>query len=117
MARMTRPVSWIRAALKAFETLSGQVDLSCRPDHRGRRRQSRRCEAYARYGLGLVRDRSVVQGRCVPLGLRGATRRGNLGRACVPKEIDAGHQDAQTRNRPDKGPFEKTEGDVGMKGE
>src|ERR1035437_690923 len=37
--------------------------------------------------------------------------------ARVPEEIDAGNQDAATPNRPDKGPFEETEGDVAMKSE
>jgi predicted XRE-type DNA-binding protein len=40
-----------------------------------------------------------------------------LGGPCVPEEIDAGHQDAVTRNRPDEGPFEEIEGYVAMKTE
>lgn len=35
----------------------------------------------------------------------------------IPEEIDAGHQDAATRDRPDKGTSEEIEGDVAMRGE
>ena len=37
----------------------------------------------------------AVPERCVPRGLRGAARRGDLGGPYVPEEIDAGHQDAE----------------------
>jgi hypothetical protein len=36
------------------------------------------------------------------------------GKADIAKPM---HQDAQARDRPDKGPFEETAGDVAMKGE
>jgi hypothetical protein len=34
-----------------------------------------------------------------------------------PEEVDAGRQDAQTRDRPHQRPFNKAEGDVAMKKE
>jgi predicted XRE-type DNA-binding protein len=40
-----------------------------------------------------------------------------LGGPCVSKEIDAWRQYTEARVGPDKGPFEKTEGDIAMKGE
>src|SRR5260370_27653327 len=100
MTRKTRPVSWIRAALKEFEPFpeGSPVDLSGGLDDRCRGWESRYCEADAWPGIGCVRDSTALPGRCISHDLRGATRRRNLGNPCVPKEIDAGHQDAKTRD-------------------
>src|SRR5260370_3269700 len=72
------------------------VDLSGGLDDRCRGWESRYCEADAWPGIGCVRDSTALPGRCISHDLRGATRRRNLGNPCVPKEIDAEHQDAKT---------------------
>src|SRR6266478_6303386 len=98
MTRQTRPISWIRAALKEFESFpeGAQVDLSDGLNDRCGGREGGYCEADAWAGIGSVRDCAAVPGRRIPRNLRGATRRGNLGSSCVSKEIDVGHQDAET---------------------
>src|ERR1700675_3661775 len=99
MTRTTRPISWIRAALKEFETFpQGAVDLFGGLDDRRRGWKGRYCKADAWPGIGCVRVSTAVPGRCVSHDLCGATRRRNLGNPCVPKEIDAGYQDAETRD-------------------
>src|SRR5216683_6554977 len=65
----------------------GEVDLSCGPDDRSGGRQGRHCKAHAGLWLRRIRNCAAVPGRCLPRGLRGTTRRGNLGGARVPKEI------------------------------
>jgi hypothetical protein len=59
----------------------------------------------------------LVAGLLTLLSKRTANDPQDTGRARVPEEIDGGHQDAATRDRPDKGPIEEIEGDVVMKGE
>ena len=53
--RKTRPISWIRAALKEFEDFPerSQDDLPDGADDRGRRREGRYREADARDGSGV----------------------------------------------------------------
>src|SRR5258708_6314574 len=69
----------------------GTVDLSGRLDDRRRGRQGGYCEADTWDGIGRVRNCAAVWGECVPLGLRGAACRGDLGRPRVSEEIDTGH--------------------------
>src|SRR3981189_3456130 len=74
------------------------VDLFGGLDDRCRGWKGRYCKADVWPGIGCVRVSTAVPGRCVSHDLRGATRRRNLGNPCVPKEIDAGYQDAETRD-------------------
>src|SRR5438093_1462539 len=94
---------------------AGQNGLPRGAYHRGGRRQGGYREAAARPGLGRAGDRDGVQGRSLSRRLRAAARRRRLGGACLPEEVDEGHQDAQTRDRPGQGPSEATEGGAEMK--
>ena len=96
MTRKTRPVSWIRAALKEFETFPEGARSICLAALTIAAEGGKADIAKPMHGLGsgVFEIALPFRGRCVPRGLRRAARRGNLGRPCVPEEIDAGHQDA-----------------------
>src|SRR2546422_339581 len=100
--RKTRPVSWIRAALREFETFPEGARSICLAALTIAAEGGKADIAKPMQGMGSggVRDRTAVQERCVPRGLCGAARRRRLGRPRFPEEIDAGHQDAKTRDRP-----------------
>jgi predicted XRE-type DNA-binding protein len=121
MTRKTRTISRVRAALKEFESFPAGARSICLAALTIAAEGGKADIAKPMNGMGSgvfeIRDCAAVQGRCVPRDLRGAVRRGNLGRARVPEEIGAGHQNAQTRDRSDQGPAEEIEGDVAMKGE
>jgi predicted XRE-type DNA-binding protein len=116
--RKTRPVSWPKAALKDFEKLPEGARTVCLTALTIAAEVGKADIAKPMHGLGsgVFEIALPFEGR-VPRGLRGAARRRHLGRACVPEEIDAGHQDAEARDRPGQGPAEEIEGDVAMKKE
>src|SRR6266851_1329979 len=100
MTRTTRPVSWIRAALKEFETFPQGARSICLAALTIAAEGGMADIAKPMHGLGsgVFEITLPFRGRCISHDLRGATRRRNLGNPCVPKEIDAGHQDAETRD-------------------
>jgi predicted XRE-type DNA-binding protein len=93
MTRKTRPVSWIRPALKEFETSPEGARSIC-----------------------LAALTTAAEGGKTALQTRYNSPM-NLGGPRVPEETDAGHQDAATRNRRAKRPLEENQGDVAMKSE
>src|SRR6266545_2317929 len=101
--RKTRPVSWIRAALKEFETFPEGARTICLAALTIAAEGSKAdiAKPMDRHGLGRLRNCAAVPGRCVPGDLCGAARRGDLGCPRVSEEIDAGHQDAKARDRSD----------------
>src|SRR5437899_10000956 len=110
--RKTRPVSWIRAALKEFESFPEGARTICLTALTIAAEGGKADIAKPMHGMGsgVFEIALPFKGDAFRVVLRGATRRRNLGRACVPEEIDTGHQNAEARDRPDKGPFEKAEG-------
>jgi predicted XRE-type DNA-binding protein len=68
-------------------------------------------------GSGVVEIALAFKGDAFRVVYALQTVRRNLGHACVSEKIDPGYQDAQTRDRPDQGPSQEIEGDVGMKKE
>src|ERR1019366_455555 len=119
VTRKTRPVSWIRAALRDFETVPAGAQSICLSsvDHRRRGRQGRCCEAAQGAWIGHVRDRIAIPGRCVPGDLWRADCRGDLGSPRVSEEIRARRRDSSARNRRSQAAPEALEGGVTMKRE
>src|SRR5581483_11959053 len=93
----------------------GAENLLQRAHHRGRRRQARYRKAHAGPRLRRHGNRAALQARRLARRLRAADRHGHLGRACLPEEIDQGHQDPETRDRSYQGPAEGPKGDAAMK--
>ena len=97
MIPRTRPVSWIRGALKDFEGFPEGARLIClaaltivaeggKPDI---------AKPLHGMGSGVFEIAAAVSRRCVPRGLRSATWPGYLGGSCISEEIQAGDQGAQ----------------------
>jgi hypothetical protein len=95
MQRSARPISWIKAARKAFDRF---------PDGARERilqaleiAAEGRTAAIAKPMIGLpagVYEGLAVPGRCLPGDLHGAVSRSAVGGACISEKIKAGHQDA-----------------------
>jgi phage-related protein len=76
MTRKTRPVSWIRVALKEFETFPEGVRLICLSALTIAAEGGKADTAKPMHGMGSgVFEIPAIQGRCIPSGLHGATRR------------------------------------------
>ena len=99
MTRTTRPVSWIKAARKEFETFPEGAQLICLNALTIAAEGAKADIAKPLRGMGS----GVFE---IALRFRGDAFRvvytvqlggGNLGGPCFPEEIDAGHQDAQAR--------------------
>src|SRR5665213_2528984 len=92
-------------------------DLPDGADHRGRRRQGGHRQAVEGRGNRRDGNRLALPWQCLSGGVRGADWRGVVGRARVSEEIDPRDQDAEARDRLDRGQGETVEGDVAMKHE
>ena len=81
MTRKTRPVSWIRATLKEFETFPEGSRSICLAALTIAAEGGKADVAKPMQGLDsdVFEIALAVPGRCVPRGLRGAARRGDLG--------------------------------------
>jgi predicted XRE-type DNA-binding protein len=119
MTRKTRPVSWIKAALKEFETFPEGARSICLAALTIAAEGGKADIAKPMHGMGsgVFEIALPHRGDAFRVVLRRTACWGNLGRPSVSEEIDAAHQDDQARGRSDQGPFEETEGDVTMKGE
>src|SRR5437016_6405417 len=95
--RKTRPVSWLKATLNEFEKFPEGARTVCLTALTMAAEGGKADIAKPMHGLRRFRDCAAFQRRCLPRRLRGPARGGNLGRACVPEEIDQGGQDAPTR--------------------
>src|SRR5947209_3150653 len=117
--RSTRPISWVRAALKEFETFPEGARSICLAALTIAAEGSKADIAKPMKGMGVghLRDCPAVSRRRVSRDLCHTAWRGPLGRPCISEEIDARPQDAPARGGFDQGPVEKIEGDVAMKGE
>src|SRR5579871_5372268 len=100
MTPKTRPVSWLKAALREFETFPEGARSICLAALTIAAEGGKADIAKPMQGTSVrgVRDCPAVQGRRVKRGLRRAGWRRHLGPPCFPEEIDAGHQDAETRD-------------------
>jgi hypothetical protein len=100
--RKTRPVSWLKAALNEFEKFPEGAKAVCLAALTIAAEGGKADIAKPMQGLARPSSRSRWRLRATPSPrLCVADRRRHLGGACLPEEIDEGHQDAQTRDRPD----------------
>jgi predicted XRE-type DNA-binding protein len=106
MTRKTRPVSWIKGALKEFETFPEGAQSICLAALTIAAEGGKADVAKPMRGIGSGAFEIAL-----------SARRRNLGRTRVSQEIDARRQNTTARNRRDRGSFEKIEGDVAMKSE
>src|SRR5690348_5677822 len=91
MTRKTRPVSWIKSALREFEAFPEGARSICLAALTIAAEGGKADVAKPMRGLGSgVRDRITFQRGCLSSGLRGTTCRRDMGVACVSEEIDAG---------------------------
>src|SRR5947208_5811972 len=108
--RKTRPISWLKSALKEFQDFPEAARSICLNALTIAAEGAKADIAKPLRGMGS----GVFE---IALRFRGDAFRvvytvqlggGNLGGPCFPEEIDAGHQDAQAGDRPDKEPSEKS---------
>jgi hypothetical protein len=102
MTPKTRPVSWLRAALKEFEAFPEGARSICLTALTITAEGGKADIAKPMHGLGsgVFEIALPIQERRVPRGLCGAARQRHLGRPRLPEEIEPGRQDAKTRDRP-----------------
>ena len=77
MTQKTRPISWIKAALKEFETFPEGARSICLAalTIAAEGGKADIVKPMQGIGSGVLRDCAAVPGRCVPGGLCGAARR------------------------------------------
>jgi len=117
--RKTRPVSWLKAALKDFEKFPEGARTVCLAALTIAAEGSKADIAKPLQGVGSGVFEIALPFKGDAFRVVYAVQIGDdiWVVHCVPEEIDAGHQDAETRDRPGQGPAEATEGDVAMKKE
>ena len=116
--RKTRPISWLKSALKEFQDFPETARSICMAalTMAAEGAKADIAKPLHRMGSGVFEIALAFKGDAFRVVYALAFRR-NLGRTCVSEKIDPGYQDAQTRDRPDQRPSQKIEGDVGMKKE
>jgi predicted XRE-type DNA-binding protein len=118
MTRKTRPVSWIKGALKEFERFPEGAKSICLAALTITAEGGNADVADPMHGMGPGVFEIALPFRATRSGwsTRCNSRR-KSGLSMRSEEIDTGHQDAQARGRSDQRPLEKAEGDVAMKDE
>ena len=102
MTKITRPISWIKAARKTFEDFPAPVQkdalrsLTVAADGH----MDDHVKPLKGFDDGVMEIVLRHRGGCVPRGLCRQDRGHHLGHSCVSEKIDAGYQDPEARNRP-----------------
>src|SRR3970282_1886585 len=98
MTRRTRPVSWIRAALKEFETFPEGAQSICLAALTIAAEGGKADIAKPMQGMGsgVIEIALPFRGDAFRVVYAVTAWRGHLGCPCVSEEIDAGQQNAQT---------------------
>jgi len=116
-ARETRPVSWIRAALKEFETFPEDAQfillraLTIAADG-GKADVAKPIQGF---GSGVFEIALAFRGDAFRVIYAIQVAEEICGDTRISEEVQAGHQDAQTRDRRSEGPLEEIEGGTPMK--
>jgi predicted XRE-type DNA-binding protein len=96
-----RRVSWVKAAWKEFDEFPRAVQEQAKFALEIAAQGSLADIAKPMKGFDVGVFEIAMPYRGVPNDLCGEARRGHMGPARLPEEVDPGHQDAEARDRPD----------------